>query len=299
VTFYANDFELIRISRKDKRLILASLPGTSDNSLCPIKLLLILALWSGTYEWQVIDEVLNVMRASTVRWSDGQVDVTQTTFIAPLRYVVLPCYREGFWSNSGFESPSREELLVRTVAALTLHDVGQGSVWDTADLSRKIKGLATEAVTAILGQSKWAHDKGITADYVGSMTSDIWSDRVNKNFEDPFGLQILDTPMMRREKFTSKRSRHCALQRASMPVTQKHRGITSVYVGLMSSNQCSSRVEDDFKDHFGLPVADTHIEKKETTSLLEVSVSRAVFFVRISKTNKVSSPMSESTFVCP
>jgi len=32
------------------------------------------------------------------------------------------------------------------------------------------------------------------------MTSDIWSDRVNKNFEDPF----LDTPMMRRRKFTSE-----------------------------------------------------------------------------------------------
>lgn len=71
---------------------------------------------------------------------------------------------------------------------------------DTANLSRKINGLATEAVTATLGQSKQAYDKGITSAYMGSTSSDTWASRVEEDFQDPCGLPIADTPMVKRGK---------------------------------------------------------------------------------------------------
>lgn len=57
----------------------------------------------------------------------------------------------------------------------------------------EIKGIATPAVAASLGHSMMSYLKGTTAQYVGSMSTDTWTSRVEADFQDPFGLQISET----------------------------------------------------------------------------------------------------------
>jgi len=84
-------------------------------------------------------------------------------------------------------------LVAGVIASLASHDIRYGAARDTANLPGKIKGIATPAVAATLGHSMKSHEKGITAKYVGSMSTDTWTSRVEEDFQDPFGPQINET----------------------------------------------------------------------------------------------------------
>jgi hypothetical protein len=63
------------------------------------------------------------------------------------------------------------------------------------------KGYATPAVAAVIGHSEHAHMRGITAAYVGSLEEDVWSRRVEENFDDDsFQINVTDDSFIKRRK---------------------------------------------------------------------------------------------------
>jgi hypothetical protein len=89
-------------------------------------------------------------------------------------------------------------------ACLTSHDIRYGAARDTANLSGGTKGIATTAVAVTLRHSIQSYDRGITAKYVGTMSADTWSSRVEESFEDPFGPQINATAALTKRKRLSE-----------------------------------------------------------------------------------------------
>ena len=98
------------------------------------------------------------------------------------------------------KSGSLVDFSQASVAVLSSHDLRCGSARDTANLRAEIPGVGTEVVYAILSQSKESYNKGITAAYFRSTSSDIWATRIEDNHEDPFGLPVVHIPFGQRKR---------------------------------------------------------------------------------------------------
>lgn len=94
------------------------------------------------------------------------------------------------------EAGPKAGFLARTRA----HDLRRGAARDTANLSHPIKGYATPAVAALIGHSENSHMRGTTAAYVGSLEEDVWSRRVEENFDDSFQIDVTDESFVKRRK---------------------------------------------------------------------------------------------------
>lgn len=99
---------------------------------------------------------------------------------------------------------SQAGLKAGLLAPLHAHDLRRGSAADTANLDAKVKGVATEAVAAVLGQSETTYLSGVTRQYVGSLRDDVWTKRVNENFEETFGIEAADAPFPKRQRQLTK-----------------------------------------------------------------------------------------------
>ena len=174
-------------------MVLRALERAEDNLLCPIKLILILALRLGNVEGKTIDELLvktQGRRNKTIKWTNEE---------RPL------CC--AFWSRGSAlhpDKPAGNHQLTHTLstaglqagilAKLHAHDLRRGSARDTVNLKAKVRGVATETVAATIGQSKKSHARGVTDKYVGSFRDDVWTKRVHEDFEEPFGTETTDNP---------------------------------------------------------------------------------------------------------
>lgn len=78
------------------------------------------------------------------------------------------------------------------------HDLRRGAARDASNLSTPIKGVATPAVAASIGNSSTSLFRGSTATYVGSIAEDVWTRRVEENFNDPLDVDITDNVYVKR-----------------------------------------------------------------------------------------------------
>jgi hypothetical protein len=173
--------------------------GSDNNIVCPIKLLLILALRLGYVSGTTISEVLNnaqSRRDKTVVWTEPE----RPVFCA-------------FGANGTAllqEKPAGNHQLTQTLALagplagfltpIRSHDLRRGSARDLANLDKEIKGVATPSVAAAMGHSNATHIKGLTARYVGPISDSTWSPRLGKEYQDPYGIEVTDAVFSRKRK---------------------------------------------------------------------------------------------------
>ncbi|KFZ16943.1 hypothetical protein V501_01982 [Pseudogymnoascus sp. VKM F-4519 (FW-2642)] len=169
-----------RNQQKNRTVILHCLPNGSDNMMCPIKLLFIIALRSGNI--------------------DGAVSVQQAIAKARSRRDKKVIWKNPLQPNSDLPEHSRRWPYRWSSSALTSHDLRRGAARDIANMKQGFKGLATDAIAAVLGHSKKAHDRGITARYVGPSSADLWQPRIQESYDDPYGVEVASAPYLKRRK---------------------------------------------------------------------------------------------------
>jgi len=173
--------------------------GSENNVVCPIRLLLVLALRLGHVSGTTIEEILNKAqsrRDKTVVWTE------------PERPVFCAYGPQG--SALRQEKPAGNHQLTHTLALagplagfltpIRSHDLRRGSARDLANLDTEIKGVATPTVAAVMGHSNATHTKGVTARYVGPISDSTWSTRLEKGYQDPYGIEVTDAVFSRKRK---------------------------------------------------------------------------------------------------
>jgi hypothetical protein len=162
-----------------------------DSVICPIKLLLIVALRLGNVRGKTIDEALcsaAERRDKTIQWLHTDRPVL--------------CAFGNVGSSVQSDKPAGNHQLTQTCAQaaplagflekIRAHDLLRGAARDAANIIRSVKGHATPAVAVLIGHSEKSHLQGVTASYVGGLAEDVWTKRVEENFEDMFCMDTTD-----------------------------------------------------------------------------------------------------------
>jgi hypothetical protein len=184
----------------NRRVKLEALKDAANNIICPVRLLLIVALRLGGVHAITIDEVLRKAAArndKTVQW------------VHPKRPVL--CAFGGMGSRVLLETPANSHQLSHTMAhaapiagflvtSIRSHDLRRGAAQDAANLERKIKGHATDAVAEYLGHN----NTKTTKRYTGGLRDSVYTMRVEENFQDPFNLATTDTRYVKRRRLDPK-----------------------------------------------------------------------------------------------
>ncbi|KAF4631385.1 hypothetical protein G7Y89_g6747 [Cudoniella acicularis] len=176
---------------------------TASNLMCPIKLILILALRSGNIAGaESIEKALELARArksKTIVWAHPE----RPLACAFVKRGVALLPEKVAHRNQISVTLAEGGMVAGVIASLTSRALRYGAARDVANLPGNIKGTATRAVADELGHSTEAFNKGITATYVGARSIDTWTPRLENDFQDPFGPQISETtPLL------GKRKRH-------------------------------------------------------------------------------------------
>ncbi|KAK9361349.1 hypothetical protein V1504DRAFT_475196 [Lipomyces starkeyi] len=183
----------------NREVTLKTLKDNKDNTVCPIKLLLILALRLGNVHARTIDEVLHLAAErsdKTIHW------------VYPQRPVLCSFRGPGAFIQP--DKPAGSKQLTQTMAEagpkggflarIRPHDLRRGAARDAANLSHSIKGYATPAVAAVIGHSEQSHMRGSTAKYVG-FVEETWSKRVEENFDDySFEIDVTGESFVKRRR---------------------------------------------------------------------------------------------------
>jgi len=190
---------LTRGNGQDNRTVkLEALNDAANNAICPLKLLLIVALRLGNVQAVTVDEVLRTAAArndKTIQW------------VHPRR-PVLCAFGPGI-SRVLADKPANSHQLSHTMAhaapiagflaaSIRSHDLRRGAAQDAANLKTKIKGHATDAVAESLGHN----DTKTTKRYIGGIRDSIYTMRVEENFQDPFDLATTDSRYVKRRRLS-------------------------------------------------------------------------------------------------
>jgi hypothetical protein len=183
----------------NRTVVLDCLKGSNTNLVCPIKLLLILALRLGHVSGTTIYEILNnaqSRRDKTVVWTK------------PERPVF--CAIESAGTALQQDKPAGNHQLTSILALagplagfltpIRSHDLRRGSARDLANLEEDIKGVATPAVAAAMGHSNVTHIRGLTARYVGPVSDSAWSRRLEEEYQDPYGIEVTDAVFLKKRQ---------------------------------------------------------------------------------------------------
>jgi hypothetical protein len=172
------------------------LKDAANNIICPIALLLIVALRLGNIQAVTVDEVLRNAAArndKTIQW------------VHPKR-PVLCAFGAGI-SRVLADKPANSHQLSNTMAhaapiagflttTIRSGDLRRGAAQDAANLESKIKGHATDAVAEFLGHN----DTKTTKRYIGGIRDSVYTMRVEENFQDPFNLATTDSRYVKRRR---------------------------------------------------------------------------------------------------
>jgi hypothetical protein len=167
--------------------------------VCPIKLLLILALRLGNVAAKTIGDVLvhaQSRRDKTVVWKHAERPVF--------------CVLAGSGAALDLDKPAGNHQLTQTLATVgpiagfltpvRSHDLRRGSGRDIANLKEGVKGIATPAVAAALGHTNASHLRGVTSEYVGAISESTWSKRLRENYRDEYGIAVTDAAFSKKRK---------------------------------------------------------------------------------------------------
>lgn len=173
-----------------------------------VKLLLIVALRLGNVSGSTIDEVLDqarLRRDKTILWTHPE---------RPIHCAYAPV-----GISVQVDKPAQPHQAGHTLAALSRmagvltklrsHDIRRGAARDLSHLG-PISGLPTKQTSLLMGHSDKAFRQGVTARYVGSPSVDLWSSRLNSNYEDKLGLDTsASTPLKRKRLTPEEITRYC------------------------------------------------------------------------------------------
>ncbi|KAL1623785.1 hypothetical protein SLS54_004246 [Diplodia seriata] len=185
---------------ENRLLPLTALSEPNQNILCPVKLLVILAMRTGAIEARNFSELVGSMtrmRDRTARWK------------YPKRPVFPRMMRKGGWSRLDIDRSapvSQVQSTVREmggiagiVARLDARSLRYGAARDMANLGESIAGAATMDVAQQLGHSMKTFLNDVTASYIGGSTADVYSMRVENDYYDPRAPQQAYKPFNKAE----------------------------------------------------------------------------------------------------
>lgn len=192
------------IRNKDKEVIVKPLEGVQNNTVCPIKLLLIHALRTGHVAHTSIEALLRSLLLTPNR------RVQWTNQLDPIAPAIVRQNFLDFTSPAGIHQVAKSVraagLLAGILTPLNTHDIRAGASRDVAKLpSGVIKGVADATVAKTLGHSHKTLYNGVTDSYVGGIAT-AFNALVAKNPQpDRFGPQVADQGYFRLEPVKSAR----------------------------------------------------------------------------------------------
>lgn len=187
------------VRNQNKEVIVEALDGVQNNTMCPIKLLLIQALRTGHVAHASIDSLLQsllLIPNRRVQWTNQSDPVfpaisTSGVFL-------------DFTSPAGLHQVGRTVkvagLLAGILTPLVTHDVRRGASRDVAKLpSEAVKGIASPTVAKTLGHNYKTLYMGVTDSYVGAIETAINASVAVKHTPDRFGPPMADQGYLRRK----------------------------------------------------------------------------------------------------
>lgn len=179
-------------------MLLKALKSPDDSVVCPVKLLLTLALRLGNISESSIHDLITHTRQrknQTVLWAfpERPVHCAFTTGGAAL----VPDKPAG--NHQLTQTKTEAARAAGLLSRLHAHDLRCGAARDTANLRSKAKGTPGKGATAVLGHSFNATNMALTAHYVGALADDTWTKRNDESFDDPiYEIEETENPYQRK-----------------------------------------------------------------------------------------------------
>jgi hypothetical protein len=177
--------------KRNRKVRLEFIRDPKFSVICPIRLLLILALRFGYVDSIIFPELLDKARArndKTVVWTHPNRPVF-CGFAAQAAYPLLEIPANTGQATSIIRTAG---LKAGILANLVSQDLRRGSARDVTYLKDPIVGHTTPTVAASLGHSNGVFQAGVTQLYVGSTDVDIWSKSENR-YEIRFRQELIET----------------------------------------------------------------------------------------------------------
>jgi hypothetical protein len=180
-----------------------ALQDASQNAVCVIKLLLIVALRFGHVYGTTINEVLEhtAKRADrTVQW------------IYPKRPVLCKIPRGS--AETTFNEPAPANQLSNTLVEMglaagvldriTSHALRYGAIRDTVHIKKTVAGLQEHLAAMVAGHSNSSKHRGVTRMYIGGVQTTVYNLRAEEKFNDKLAPKFAVSPMKMRGNTTAE-----------------------------------------------------------------------------------------------
>jgi len=178
------------------------------NAVCPIALLVILALRIGAVDSTSIEALLKKARARTDKtgiWLKPKTPVLCAFDIHTHQLVESKPARGSQLLNNIRQCAELAGIMEDIIA----HDVRRGGFRDLSNLKTAVGGRL-EGVAEAAGHSSSTRTKGITKQYTGYLKEDTWKKRLDENTElDDFGVTIAEQPFKKRRLDTQAVTDYC------------------------------------------------------------------------------------------
>lgn len=195
---------LIRDVRNDDDIVfLEPLEKESQNVVCAVKLLVILALRFGNVHGTTLQEVL----VHTSKRVDRTVQWTH-----PNRPVLCQMPRGNSMLTLDTPAPSTQlgrslkemALVGGVIDPVTSHDIRRGAMRDTAHLNRTVAGVESACAALVGGHTKMSENRGITRAYIGALQAPIYNIRAEKPFVDRLAPKATESTFTPRRNTTAE-----------------------------------------------------------------------------------------------
>ena len=186
---------------KSRRVELSALRRPSDNPICAVKCLLILALRTGATSSTTIDGILSNAAAHAqgkVVWIHRSRPVLASF---PTASAGLEIDKPAGTHQAGW-TINAAAILAGITQPITPHDMRRGGVRDLANLRKSnVPDSIHAGIAATLGHSRRAMHAGVTDDYAQLPTRDTWAMRAaEQDLIDPFDLTSVAPPLSFRKR---------------------------------------------------------------------------------------------------
>ena len=175
---------------------LGALTEPDNFIVCPVKWLMILALRTGAVSQTCIEDLQRAVEKTynkSLVWGTPNIPV-------------LAAFRmQGCMLDLG-KAASEKQLLktlrerchmIGLVASVVTHDLRRGAAAEIAHLPEELRGASVASAAAVLGHSSSTRDQEVTKRYVGHIRDDTWKRRLEADFNDDFGPDIVRQPFKR------------------------------------------------------------------------------------------------------
>jgi hypothetical protein len=191
-----------------RKVPLTALMESKYNVVCPVALLVILALRIGAVEDTSIKALLKRARARkdrTVVWVKPKTPVF-CAFDVHIHQLIESKPAPGIQLTRNVKQAAELACIVEDVVA---HDIRRGGFRDLANLKTAVGGRL-EGVAETAGHSASTRTKGITKQYAGHLREDTWKKRLVENEElEDFSVNIVDQPFKKRRLNTQSITDYC------------------------------------------------------------------------------------------